>query len=206
MSDRDDALRARLVEALDNAHKTQPCTCGSTIWSTCGHRGAPSHSERRADAVLAVLGDDRGEQLEQARRIAVELENENARLTDELNKYVGKEPTVAEEMQHLNRCLNAVYDLCEQAKKNAGRWENPLPVPEWVDAVEQAADGQRPDNPDDNRRRIYLDVNGRAWISACTDHDGTEYVVEIDEAAQEERPVTAVRAETGNLREIGRTW
>ncbi|MGW7597301.1 hypothetical protein [Streptomyces antimycoticus] len=74
---------------------------------------------------------------------ARELENRVEQLTDELAKYVGKEPTVAEEMAYLNRCLNAVYDLCEQTKKNARRWENPLPVPEWVDAVEQAADGQR---------------------------------------------------------------
>lgn len=82
MSERGNALRARLIEALDTAHKTQPCTCGSTYWSSCGHRGAPSHSERRADAVLAVLGDDRGEQLEQARRIAAELEQQLAYATE----------------------------------------------------------------------------------------------------------------------------
>ncbi|MEU1787042.1 hypothetical protein ABZ553_14450 [Streptomyces sparsogenes] len=144
--------------------------------------------------------------VEQARRIAVELENRVEQLTDELAKYVGKEPTIAEEMQHLNRCLNAVYDLCEQTKKGASRWENPLPVPEWVTAVEEAADGQRPDNPDDKRRRIYIDGKGRAWISVCTGEDGTEYVVEVEEAAQEERPVSTVREETGSLREIGRTW
>ncbi|MGW4075922.1 hypothetical protein ACWELB_20830 [Streptomyces asiaticus] len=110
MAERDD-LRARLVEALDNAHKTQPCTCGSTIWSTCFHQGALSNDERRAAAVLeavdsyideqtrktvdmaALLQDaeripaltakvERAEeQVEKARRIAVELENENARLT-----------------------------------------------------------------------------------------------------------------------------
>ncbi|MFJ3949032.1 hypothetical protein ACIPXV_03035 [Streptomyces libani] len=62
----------------------------------------------------------------------------------ELEKYVGKEPTVAEEMQHLNRCLDAVYAVVEEAKRGAQRWENPLPVPEWVAAVEQAADGNRP--------------------------------------------------------------
>ncbi|MFD5386326.1 hypothetical protein ACFWMG_15520 [Streptomyces sp. NPDC127074] len=66
MSDRDD-LRARLVAALGNASKTHPCTCGATIWSTCYHQGALSNDERRADAILAALGDDQNEQLEQAR-------------------------------------------------------------------------------------------------------------------------------------------
>ncbi|MFF6847060.1 MULTISPECIES: hypothetical protein [Streptomyces] len=104
-------------------------------------RLADTGAVRQSDANWLV------DQLEQARRIAVELENENARLADERAKYVGKEPTIAEEMQHLNRCLNAVYDLCEQAKENAGRWETPLPVPEWVEAVEKAADGEREIDP-----------------------------------------------------------
>ncbi|MFJ4637518.1 hypothetical protein ACIP69_18075 [Streptomyces hygroscopicus] len=81
MSDRDNDLRTRLVNALGNASKTHPCTCGSTIWSTCYHQGALSNDERRADAILAALGDDQNEPLEQARRIAVELENQVARLT-----------------------------------------------------------------------------------------------------------------------------
>ncbi|MCQ8831845.1 hypothetical protein [Streptomyces malaysiensis] len=110
MSERND-LRPRLVEALGNASKTHPCTCGSTTWSTCYHQGAPSNDERRATAVLeavdsyideekrktvdmaALLRDaeripaltakvERAEeQTEQARRIAVELENQVAQLT-----------------------------------------------------------------------------------------------------------------------------
>ncbi|MCM1943196.1 hypothetical protein NC239_33845 [Streptomyces sp. G3] len=40
---------------------------------------------------------------------------ENARLRAELEKYVGKEPTVAEEMAYLNRCIDAVLDLCARA-------------------------------------------------------------------------------------------
>lgn len=49
-----DRLQAAFVAALDTAHKTQPCSCGSEIWSSCCHPGARRHSERRADAVLAV--------------------------------------------------------------------------------------------------------------------------------------------------------
>lgn len=80
-------------------------------------------------------------QLEQARRIAVDLENENTRLTAELDKYVGKEPTRDEEMQYLTSCLDAVLAVCDAAEKQATRWENPLPVPEWVETVRKAAEG-----------------------------------------------------------------
>lgn len=58
-----DRLRAAFVAALDEAHKTHPCpVLGDQIWSGCVHydeagriTGVGScHSERRADAVLAV--------------------------------------------------------------------------------------------------------------------------------------------------------
>ncbi|MFD5508953.1 hypothetical protein ACFWIB_14420 [Streptomyces sp. NPDC127051] len=62
-----------------------------------------------------------------------------AELEATLERYVGREPTVAEEMAYLNRCLNAVHDLCREAEKQATRWEHPLPVPEWVSAVREAA-------------------------------------------------------------------
>lgn len=50
-------LRARIIKALNHAASTNPCTCGSTIFSSCHHEGAPSPAERRADAVLAVLSE-----------------------------------------------------------------------------------------------------------------------------------------------------
>ncbi|WP_030992183.1 hypothetical protein [Streptomyces sp. NRRL S-1813] len=125
----------------------------------------------------------------------------------ELEKYVGKEPTRDEEAQHVNRCLDAVYHLCEEVKRAAGRWENPLPVPEWVAAVEQAADGNRPDNPDDKRRRIYLDGKGNAWISHCTDPADGELIARLDSNPfHDGEPVQEVREHTGGLREIGRCW
>lgn len=58
-----DRLRAAFIEALDNAARTHPCPAlGDQIWSGCAHydeaghvSGVGScHSERRADAVLAV--------------------------------------------------------------------------------------------------------------------------------------------------------
>ncbi|MGW1246978.1 hypothetical protein [Streptomyces sp. NPDC002535] len=64
-----------------------------------------------------------------------------AELEAELKKYVGVEPTVAEELAYVSRCLHAVYAVCDAAAKQATRWENPLPVPEWVALVRNAADG-----------------------------------------------------------------
>lgn len=63
----------------------------------------------------------------------------------ELKKYVGVEPTVADESAYLTRCLNAVREVCDTAEKQATRWEQPLPVPEWVATVREAAHGERPE-------------------------------------------------------------
>ncbi|MEV7870132.1 hypothetical protein AB0P17_29490 [Streptomyces sp. NPDC088124] len=39
------------------------------------------------------------------------------------------------------RRLDAVLKFCDRAEKRAARWENPLPVPEWVTAVRALATG-----------------------------------------------------------------
>ncbi|MFF0426884.1 hypothetical protein ACFYUJ_21030 [Streptomyces sp. NPDC004520] len=62
-------------------------------------------------------------------------------LEAELKKYVGVEPTIAEEMAYLSRCLDAVIGVCDAAERQATRWEHPLPVPEWVATVRNAVDG-----------------------------------------------------------------
>ncbi|MGW2223891.1 hypothetical protein [Streptomyces formicae] len=74
---------------------------------------------------------------------AVRAERDEARA--ELAKYVGHEPTAAEEMAFLNRCLDDVHAVCDEAEEGSLRWENPLPVPEWVAVVREAADGVRPE-------------------------------------------------------------
>ncbi|MCX5145101.1 hypothetical protein [Streptomyces sp. NBC_00338] len=68
-------LRAAIVAALDTAHETEPCSCGSKIWSSCYHPDLPSrsHSERRADAVLAV----RDAEVDRLRARVTELEAAN---------------------------------------------------------------------------------------------------------------------------------
>lgn len=109
----------------------------------------------------------------------------------ELERYVGKEPTVAEEMEHLSRCLNAVYDLCDEAKRGAGRWENPLPVPEWVAAVEQAADGDRPTDTTPlvlRWDRLVMHSNGSeddSTIVACTTEHGRPAALFLDDEHRE---------------------
>ncbi|MGW6531385.1 hypothetical protein [Streptomyces venezuelae] len=62
----------------------------------------------------------------------------------ELAKYVGHEPTIAEEITFLRRCVDDVHAVCDEAEEGSLRWENPLPVPEWVAVVREAADGVRP--------------------------------------------------------------
>ena len=124
-----------------------------------------------------------------------------AELETERKKYVGAEPTIAEEMAYLSSCFHAVHDLCDQATAegitSGGMFT--------VDAVRAAASGERPENPNDNRRRIYLDAKGNGWISASSD-DGTEYVIPVQPAAFVEQAVEDVAEETGGLREIGRCW
>jgi hypothetical protein len=78
------------------------------------------------------------------RRQAAEVEQLRARVTEleaERAKYVGVEPTIAEEMAYLSRCLDAVHEACDRAVRQATRWEQPLPIPGWVDTVRAAADG-----------------------------------------------------------------
>jgi hypothetical protein len=48
---------------------------------------------------------------------------------------------VAAERDALQARLNAVLDICDREQRNAIRWENPIPVPEWVAEVQRAALG-----------------------------------------------------------------
>ncbi|MCX5158137.1 hypothetical protein OOK39_02325 [Streptomyces sp. NBC_00264] len=61
------------------------------------------------------------------------------------------------------------------------------------------------ENADDNRRRIYIDGNGRGWLSTCVE-DGVEFVVPLEPSAWVEASVDEVAAVAGGLREIGRCW
>jgi hypothetical protein len=67
------SLAQRIAQALDSAHRTNPCTCGALYYYACFHDGALSHTDRRTAAVLPVV------QAELAARDA-----ENTRLRAEL--------------------------------------------------------------------------------------------------------------------------
>lgn len=136
-----------------------------------------------------------------ARDLLAELD----RVRTELAKYVGVEPTVADENAYLTRCLNAVYEVCEQAEKQANRWEHPLPAPEWVATVQQAADGERPEDPNDRRRRIYLDGNGKAWLDQSVGN-GITWVAPVAIFPGDSEPASKIRERANGLHEIGRCW
>jgi len=119
--------------------------------------------EHIADALVSA-------QLIQSPETAAETE----RLRAELAKYVGKEPTIAEEMAYLSSCLDAVRDVCDDAEKQATRWEHPLPVPEWVAKVRSAADGLEP-------RRSYPPA--LPWAALMDDEDLSDFLDELAASA-----------------------
>jgi hypothetical protein len=160
----------------------------SVIRSSVGVFGDKSHAEFTAHA-----RDDIPDLL-------VELD----RVRAELAKYVGHEPTLTDEMAYLRRCLNDVYEVCDQAETRATRWEQPLPVPEWVATVRQAADGERPDNPDDKRRRIYIDGDGNGWLDQSVGYGGIRWVAPLAIFPGDSEPAASVRDRTNGLHEIGR--
>lgn len=73
-------------------------------------------------------------------------------------------------------------------------------------AVARLRDGRPADDPADDRRRIYLDGKGDAWIDCGVDEHGTRYIAQIQEQTGTDEPKEDVRARTGSLREIGRAW
>lgn len=129
------------------------------------------------------------------------LQSRVTELEAQLEKYVGKEPAVRDEMAYLQRSLNAVLELCDSAAAQATRWGSPLPIPEWAIAVREAAEGKRPEQPGDKRRRIYLDGKGNAWISLADDTVGP-----LAGAMWSDETHVSVAARTGGLHEIGRCW
>lgn len=45
------------------------------------------------------------------------------------------------ERDSLQARLNRVMDICDREQRNAMRWQDPIPVPEWVAPVQRAALG-----------------------------------------------------------------
>lgn len=185
-----DRLRAAFVEALDNAHHTHPCPeYGKPYWTGCVHydetgrvSGVGScHNERRADAVLVV----RDAEVESLRARVAELEAER-------KKYVGVEPTIAEEMAYLSRCIDSVLGLCDEQDKAARLFD--LPQPEWVARVREAADGLV-------ERASYPPAF--PWARLMDDEDRAEFLDELAESATTHASSDVVLAE---VEETCKTW
>lgn len=132
-------MTARAIQPL-NQHQVDAAALLAELAAVRAER-----DEAQAESVrLAGLLGERDAELEPLRgraSAAGEYYRKLQAARAELAKYVGKEPTVLEEMTYLKRCLNAVHDLCDGAEKQAKRREDPLPVPEWVDRVRAAAEG-----------------------------------------------------------------
>lgn len=126
---------------------------------------------------------------ERMAQVLARLINSEARLTEleaTLERYVGKEPTVAEEMAYLNRCLNAVHAVCALAEKQATRWEHPLPLPEWVATVRKAAGGgHEPEDKDAElaEARAKLEIAERRVEELATENEAYERALGLNEAA-----------------------
>lgn len=179
----DDRLEAvwRVEECTDEYRENCPCMIVT---------GNGDRVQYAADAETPEL----------AARIVAD-HNEVIALREQLAKYVGKEPTLRDEMAYLNRCLDAVFGLCREADKDGNTSDGKFTPA----AVLQAASGEREDDPNDRRRRLYLDGEGSVWVDGSVSPDGTRwigYVVHSGGQSTHEE----VRARTGELHEIGRTW
>ncbi|MFI0233088.1 hypothetical protein [Streptomyces sp. NPDC017086] len=131
--------------------------------------------------------------LKSAQRGRRQLRDRIAALEKERAKYVGKEPTIAEEMAYLSRCIDSVLDLCEKAEKQAGG----QPVPEWVEQVRAAAEGMV-------ERRSYPPA--LPWARLMDDEDLAEFLDELAASAithaAAEVALTEVEATCGRWRAI----
>ncbi|WP_159399522.1 hypothetical protein [Streptomyces alboflavus] len=177
-----------------------------------------AHARDDVSALLAELAAVRAERdearatLREACDQVAERDHEIGGLTAELEqvrvelaKYVGSEPTIAEGIAFLSRCVEAVHEVCDAAEEPSLRWENPPPVPEWVAVVREAADGVRAEDSNDRRRRIYIDGTGEAWLS-LSHENGVCYIGRLAGALDGDETTDSVRERTGSIREIGRCW
>ncbi|MGW3933870.1 hypothetical protein ACWECC_38325 [Streptomyces microflavus] len=95
-----DTLRAAYITALDEAHHTHPCpVTGRPYWTGCVHpdgRGASCHSQRRADAVLAVRDTELERLRAQNRHLIGQLAKKDTHSDDDraLLEFPGADDTV----------------------------------------------------------------------------------------------------------------
>lgn len=109
-------------------HAGEPGTPAASTWvAETVNLNLPDHGEANAAAIVST------------HNALPALLARVADLEQQLAKYVGYEPTIAEEMAELGRRLNAVDDVCDAAEEQtATRGTN---LPRWVAAVRAARRG-----------------------------------------------------------------
>lgn len=129
--------------------------------------------------VPALLADN-----ERLRARVAELEAERA-------KYVGKEPTIAEEMAYLFRCIDSVLDLCSEAESKGITSGGPF----TVEAVRRAADGLV-------ERTSYPPA--LPWAALMDDEDLQEFLGDLLDSLNSNPPST--RAVLAEVEKTCSTW
>lgn len=172
----------------------------------------------------AAAADTLAAERDQARAIAVDLENENAELRADIKERIAlAQKSMALRDQSFDRAAGAyntrIRELTDQRDQALAQAETARAAAEAADipivdgltpddyvAMRRAVfDAVAPRKPSDNRRRIYIDGNGLAWIDSCQDPDGTQYIDAIDASPGREEAAEKVRVRTGSLRVIGAT-
>jgi len=99
---------------------TAPLTPKTELPCTCARVGMNLHS---ADCSRYTPGHDLASPQAETKRLRTEWRRLRA------------------ERDALKARLDRILDICDREQRNAMRWENPLPVPEWVSVVQRAALG-----------------------------------------------------------------
>lgn len=97
----------------------------SLVRSSVGTFGEKLHAEIAAHAP------------EDVRALLAEVK----RLRDELGQMRAARDVIAQLHRDADSRLGAVLDICDREQRNAMRWQDPIPVPEWVAPVQRAALG-----------------------------------------------------------------
>lgn len=141
-----------------------------------------------ADAVATVARQSK--KIAELERIADAERARVAELEAERKKYVGAEPTIAEEMAYLSRCIDSVLDLCSEAESKGITSGGPF----TVEAVRKAADGLV-------ERASYPPAF--PWARLMDDEDRAEFLDELAESATTHASSDVVLAE---VEETCKTW
>lgn len=126
------------VGALPMPVGNQPQPMSDEQLAEIDNRAAHLYEDVRLPAEAdIVVGEDVPALLAEVERLKAELDGER-------ENYAAYRTGAEGAKGMLARRIDAVTDLCDGAEQQARRWENPLPVPEWVERVRAAATGEQP--------------------------------------------------------------